>query len=103
MRFKKPIRRAFIILLVAAAVIAALLLLAQDQETLTIRSAISAEDPRHQAYIAALVGADLSTGNQFVVHTNGDEFFPAMLAAIRGATRRVSFESYIYKSGTGIA
>ena len=103
MRFKKPIRRAFIILLVAAAVIAALLLLAQDQETLTIRSAISAEDPRHQAYIAALVGADLSTGNQFVVHTNGDQFFPAMLAAIRGATRRVSFESYIYKSGTGIA
>jgi cardiolipin synthase len=101
--FKKPVLRAFLILLVAGGVIAALLLLAQDQETLTIRSAVSAEDPRHQAYIAALVGSDLSTGNHFVVHTNGTQFFPAMLTAIRGAKRRVSFESYIYKSGTAIA
>lgn len=100
---KKPVRRAFIILLVAGAVVAALLLLAQDQEALTIRSAVSAEDPRHPAYLAALVGSDLSTGNQFVVHTNGDQIFPAMLQAIRGATRRISFESYIYTSGSAIA
>ena len=78
-------------------------MLAQDQETLTIRSEVSAEDTRHSAYIAALVGSDLSTGNTFIVHTNGDQIFPAMLAAIRGAKRRVSFESYIYTSGTGIA
>ena len=100
---KKPVRRAFVILFVAALAVAGLLLLAQDQETLTIRSAVSAEDPRHPAYIAALVGADLSTGNRFIVHTNGDQIFPAMLGAIRGAKRRISFESYIYKSGSGIA
>jgi cardiolipin synthase len=99
----KPFRRAFIILLVAGLAIAALLLLAQDQETLTIRSAVSAEDPRHQAYIAALVGSDLSTGNRFIVHTNGDQIFPAMLGAIRGARRRISFESYIYNSESAIA
>jgi cardiolipin synthase len=99
----KPFRRALKILLVAALVVAVLLLLAQDQQTLTIRSAVSAEDPRHPAYLAGLVGAGLSTGNHFIVHTNGDQFFPAMLAAIRGAKRRISFESYIYTSGTSIA
>ncbi len=78
-------------------------MLAQDQTTLTIRSDVSAEDVRHSAYIAALVGSDLSTGNTFIVHTNGDQFFPAMLNAVRGAKRRISFESYIYTSGTGIA
>ena len=45
----------------------------------------------------------MSEGNRYVVHTNGDQFFPAMLNAIRGAKRRISFESYIYTSGTSIA
>ena len=31
--------------------------------------------------------------------TNGDQIFPAMLAAIRGAARRISFETYIYEAG----
>ncbi|HEY0876123.1 MAG TPA: phospholipase D-like domain-containing protein [Vicinamibacterales bacterium] len=100
---KKPIRRAIKILLVAAIVVAVLLLLAQDQQTLTIRSASSAEDPGHSSYLATLVGADLSAGNHYVVHTNGDQFFPVMLDAIRRAKRRISFESYIYTSGTSIA
>ena len=30
---------------------------------------------------------------------NGDQIFPAMLAAIRSATRRISFETYIYEAG----
>lgn len=97
---KKSFRRAGIFFLVAALIVAGLLALAQDQQTLTIRSAVSAEDPRHPAYLAALVGADLSRGNRYIVHTNGDELFPAMLNAIRGAKRRISFESYIYSSGS---
>ena len=91
-----PVRRAFIILLVTGAIIASLLLLAQDQETLHVRSAYGAEDPRHAAYLAALVGADLTRGNSFDVLTNGDQFFPAMLDALKGAKRRISFETYIY-------
>jgi cardiolipin synthase len=94
-----PVRRAFVILLAVAAVIALLLMFAQDQETLKIRSAISAEDPRHSSYLAALLGAALSRGNRYDVLTNGDQFFPAMLEAIRGAKRRISFETYIYDSG----
>jgi cardiolipin synthase len=97
---KKPLRRAGIAFLVAGLIVAGLLALAQDQQTLTVRSSVSAEDLRHPAYLAALVGADLSRGNRYIVYTNGDEFFPAMLNAIRGAKRRISFESYIYKSGT---
>ena len=94
-----PVRRAFIILLSVAAAIALLLMFAQDQETLKIRSAVGAEDPRHSAYVAALVGAGLSRGNRYDVLTNGDQFFPAMLDAIRTAKRRISFETYIYDTG----
>src|SRR3954453_22260401 len=94
-----PVRRAFSILLVLAAVIALILMLAQDQETLKIRSAVAADDPRHSAYIAALVGGALSRANHYDVLTNGDQFFPAMLDAIRNAKRRISFETYIYDTG----
>ena len=95
----KPTRRAFKILLGATVVIAILLMLAQDQQVLKIRSGVSAEDPRHPAYIAALVGSPLTRGNQYKVLTNGDEIFPAQLAAIRGARERISFETYVYKEG----
>ena len=94
-----PVRRAFAILLVVAAVIALLLMFAQDQETLKIRSAIAAGDPRHSAYMSALLGTALSRGNRYDVLTNGDQFFPAMLEAIRNAKRRISFETYIYDKG----
>jgi len=94
-----PVRRAFVILLAAAAAVAFLLMIAQDQETLKVRSAVSADDARNSAYVAALVGGALSKGNHYDVLTNGDQFFPPMLDAIRGARRRISFETYIYDDG----
>jgi cardiolipin synthase len=94
-----PVRRAFVILLVAAGVVAVLLMFAQDQETLKVRSAVSVEDRRNPPYISALVGAALSRGNRYDVLTNGDQIFPAMLDAINGAKRRISFETYIYDKG----
>ena len=97
---KSPVRRAFIILFFAACVIAVGVLLAQDQITLKVRSAVSAEDPRHSSYLAALVGADTRSGNTYDVLTNGDQIFPAMLDAINRAQRRVSLETYIYDEGT---
>ncbi|MEO5895417.1 MAG: phospholipase D-like domain-containing protein [Vicinamibacterales bacterium] len=78
---------------------AALLLLAQDQVTLKIHSAAGAEDPRHTSYLAGLLGAPVAQGNRFTVLTNGDQIFPAMLAAIGGAKRRIAFESYIFTEG----
>lgn len=99
----KPVRRAVKILLWSAAVVAVILMLAQDQQTITVRSAVSAEDTRHPSYLAALVGADITTGNKVTVLTNGDQIFPAMLGAIQNAKRRVSLETYIYKSESAIA
>ncbi len=94
-----PVRRAFAILLSVAAIVTLLLMMVRDDVTLKIQSAHGAEEPDHASYIAAIVGADLSTGNRYEVLTNGDEIFPAMLAAIDSAQSRVVFETYIYKPG----
>jgi cardiolipin synthase len=87
------------IVLVAAIVTATVLALAQDQETVELRSAISAEDPAAPEYLAALVAADLVDGNTYDVLVNGDRVFPAMLQAMNEATERISFETYIYEEG----
>ena len=94
-----PVRRGFVILFSAAAVVALALLLAQDQETLRPRSAVSAADSRFPEYVAALIGADVTRGNRYEVLTNGDQFFPAMFAAVNQAKKRISFETYIYDTG----
>jgi cardiolipin synthase len=96
---KSPVRRAFFILFIAAAVVAGLLLLAQDQVTLKIHSAAGAKEPRHTNYIAGLLSTPVAQGSRFTVLTNGDQIFPAMLAAIAGAKRRIAFESYIFTEG----
>lgn len=76
-----------------------MLVVAQDQETLRVRSALAADDPGSPDYLAALTGSPISRGNQFDVLVNGDRIFPAMLDAIARATRRVSFETYIFDEG----
>jgi cardiolipin synthase A/B len=96
---KSPLKRAFFILFIAAAAVAALLILAQDQVTLTLRSAVGAAEPRHANYVGGLLGVDVTHGNRFTVLTNGDQIFPAMLSAIGRAQRRVAFESYIFTEG----
>jgi len=84
---------------VAAVVVSISLMLAQDNFTLQIRRAVGARDPGHASYVAALVGAHATRGTDYDVLTNGDQVFPAMLDAIRGAKRRISFETYIYDTG----
>lgn len=84
---------------VAIAVTALLLMLAQDQETLRIQSPVAATDARFAEYVASLVGAAVEPGDDYEVLRNGDEVFPPMLDAVRRATRRISFESFIYEDG----
>jgi cardiolipin synthase len=85
--------------LAALVAAAALLLLAQDQETLEVESPVAAGDTRFVEYVASLVGAAVESGDEHLVLRNGDEVFPAMLAAIRRAERRIIFESFIYEEG----
>jgi cardiolipin synthase A/B len=49
--------------------------------------------------IGHLLGPPIVTGNRVTALHNGDEIFPAMLAAIRGARRTITFETYIYWRG----
>jgi cardiolipin synthase A/B len=57
------------------------------------------DDPRFARELSVLLGPPLVGGNRIRVLRNGDEIFPMMLDAIRGAKRSINFESYIYWSG----
>ena len=57
-------------------------------------------DPQFLRAMGNLLGPPLVKGNSVVELLNGDEIFPAMLSAIRGATRTITFETYIYWSGS---
>jgi cardiolipin synthase len=89
-----------LVVLVILVIVIALLALAQDQETLRIESAHAAEDPLFPGYVAALAGGLATGGNRYTVLTNGDQIFAPMLEAVKGARRRISFETYIYNKGT---
>ena len=43
--------------------------------------------------------AALHHGNRVTIYTNGVEFYPAMLDAIRSATRSINMECYIFQPG----
>ena len=64
-----------------------------------VASQYSVEDPQFRRTMNVLLGPQLLPGNQVEPLLNGDEIFPAMLEAIRGARRTITFESYIYWSG----
>lgn len=87
-------------ILIVLGILTVLLAIAQDQETLKIESAHSADDPRFPAYVAALLNTQATGGNAYTVLSNGDQIFPSMLAAITAAKRRISFETYIYENGS---
>ena len=57
------------------------------------------DDPRFRAELGVLLGPVFVDGNRPQVLRNGDEIFPAMLAAIRAAQTSITFETYIYWSG----
>jgi cardiolipin synthase len=87
------------IVVAITAFIAVALLFAQDQETLRVESTLAAEDPSFPRYAAALIGAPLTSGDDYRILLNGDEMVPAMLDAIRRARRRINFETYIFDRG----
>jgi cardiolipin synthase len=57
------------------------------------------DDPRFMHELGVLLGPPFLPGTNVRALLNGDEIFPPMLAAIRGAKVSITFETYIYWSG----
>ena len=55
--------------------------------------------PGFAATITAYTGAAVVPGNQVDVLLNGDEIFPAKLAAIRAARRTINYAQYVFEDG----
>jgi cardiolipin synthase len=56
-------------------------------------------DAQFRREMSVMLGPSIIPGNHVVDLQNGDEIFPSMLQAIRGATKTITFESYIYWEG----
>ena len=55
-------------------------------------------DPQFRRSIGVLLGPPILEGNKVEALLNGDQIFPAMLAAIRDAEQTITLETYIYWS-----
>jgi cardiolipin synthase len=67
------------------------------QKPVTHRYAI--DDPEFRREMSVMLGPAILPGNRMTPLQNGDQIFPAMLEAIRGARASITFETYIYWSG----
>ena len=56
------------------------------------------DDPQFRRSLGVLLGPPIIEGNHVDPLLNGDQIFPAMLEAIRGAEKSITLESYIYWS-----
>ncbi len=56
-------------------------------------------DPQFARAMGNLLGPGIVAGNQVTELLNGDQIFPPMLQAIKGAQQSITFETYIYWSG----
>ncbi len=56
-------------------------------------------DPQFARTMGTMLGPGIVDGNKVTPLINGDEIFPSMLEAIRGAEKTITFETYIYWSG----
>lgn len=64
-----------------------------------IHTDYSVNDPEFASSMSHLLGAPLVEGNHLVELLNGNQIFPAMLEAIRGARQTITIEQFIWSSG----
>jgi len=57
------------------------------------------DDPQFLRSMGLLVGPGILPSNKVTAYYNGDQIFPAMLAAVRSAQKSITLETYIYWSG----
>ncbi|MEJ5992280.1 phospholipase D-like domain-containing protein [Ramlibacter sp. PS3R-8] len=58
------------------------------------------DDREFRRSLSSLLGPQIVDGNKVETLVNGDQIFPSMLAAIRAARSTITFETYIYWSGS---
>jgi cardiolipin synthase len=64
-----------------------------------VETLYSVADPQFKRTMDAMIGPPLLDGNEARALMNGDEIFPEMLKAIRGARKTITLETYIYWKG----
>jgi cardiolipin synthase len=60
-------------------------------------------EPSFQATMVAYTGAAVVPGNRVGILLNGQEIFPAKLAAIRAARRTITYAQYVFEEGAPAA
>jgi hypothetical protein len=60
---------------------------------------VALDDPAFIPTMEAVTSAPATAGNDVTVLLNGDEIFPAQLAAIRGARQTITYAQYFYEDG----
>lgn len=88
----------------SATAVAALLVVnfagAEKKIEQTLPRLYETDDAEFRRSLSALLGPAIVEGNHVETLLNGDRIFPAMLRDIRNARRTITFETYIYWSGS---
>jgi len=92
--------KVFLLLLAFIALIIAVNLLSPSKKVkFRLKTKYTIRDPEFINTVDALFGAPLTAGNRITPLANGDQFFPAMLAALADAQRSITLETFIYWAG----
>jgi cardiolipin synthase len=99
----KTLRALSLALIFAAAVFAVIIALNLTAGEKKVRQELGhsydVADPQFLRSMGVLLGPALAADNRVEALLNGDQIFPAMLQAIRSASKTITFETYIYWSG----
>jgi cardiolipin synthase A/B len=72
---------------------------AGEELTRKVHHRYAVSDPQFRREMSVMLGPSITSGNRVTALHNGEEIFPAMLEAIRGASASITFETHIYWSG----
>ncbi len=102
MKFKFSLPKLILVLVLTAILtILCLSLFSTSEKEVThnITHEYPVDDPQFIRTMGVLLGPAMVEGNKVETLLNGEQIFPAMIAAIRSAKKSISFETYIYWSG----
>ena len=105
--FRSSLRKSLLALVVVTVVatLAAVLLVqnwtgAEKKIEQTLPRLYESDDGEFWRSLSALLGPQIIKGNKVETLLNCDQIFPSMLAAIRAVKSTLTFETYIYWSGS---